>query len=65
MPLGLALTAPGLRLLRSATIVEIGPIVSPPPPPPPPPPLGVFLANELGDLVTTDMGDNILLEALA
>lgn len=64
MPLGLALTAPGLRLIPSAGILDTL-IVSPPAPPPPPPPIGIFLATELGELLVTDLGDHISVETIA
>lgn len=62
MPLGLALTAQGLRLTISTGMAGTI-IVSPPVPPPPPPPMGIFLATELGEPVVTELGAQILLES--
>lgn len=59
MPLSLTLTASGLRL----TVADDGDPSFPPWPPPPPPHTGVFLADELGNILVTEWGDPIVVEA--
>jgi hypothetical protein len=58
MPLSLALSASGLRL----TVTD-GADASFPSSPPPPPPAGMFLADELGNMLLTELGDPIVVEA--
>ena len=58
----LGLTCGSLRLTGSAPASDDTPSPPSPPPPPPPPGTATLLANELGDLMITDTGDDITLE---